>query len=60
MPENGKAVAVARGGPMDGSILGPAHAERYEIRMKDKTVHLYLRSEAISAERVDFHHAGRL
>jgi hypothetical protein len=59
MPED-DAVAIAWGGPMDGTTLGPARAERYEIRMEDGTVHAYLRSEATVPEGVAFHHAGRV
>lgn len=29
--------AVARGGPMDGSVLGLADAERYEVVMTDRS-----------------------
>lgn len=40
---SGQAVAV--GGPLDGTVLGDdGRAERYEVRMADGTVHLYVRS----------------
>lgn len=29
--------AVARGGPVDGTVLGSGDAEAYEVRMADRT-----------------------
>lgn len=34
---DGRTQAVARGGPMDGQILGLADAESYEVRLADRT-----------------------
>lgn len=36
--------AVARGGPMDGTVLGPADAESYEVRLTDRTRWKYVAS----------------
>jgi hypothetical protein len=60
MPDDDGTVAVAWGGPLDGTPLGPADADRYEVRMADKTVHLYLRSDKTVPHGVVFHHAGRI
>ncbi len=34
--------AVARGGPMDGKVLGPAAADSYEVVMADRTRWVYV------------------
>jgi len=40
--DGGLEYAVARGGPMDGAILGLADAESYEVRAADRTRWKYL------------------
>ena len=60
MSEDDRALAVAWGGPLDGTVLGPAEVERYEVRMADATVHLYLRSARAVPQGVVFDHAGRV
>lgn len=34
--------AVARGGPLDGSVLGDSAAEEFEVVMADGSHHLYV------------------
>lgn len=34
-------VAVAQGGPLDGSVLGAADADRLEVVMADRSRHVY-------------------
>lgn len=60
MPHDDEPVAVAWGGPMDGTVLGPADAERYEVAMADGSRHLYLRSERTVPRGAAFPHAGRI
>ena len=55
-----KQLAVASGGPMDGTSLAATGAERYEVRMADETLHLYLRPDVTVPEGVVFRHAGRI
>ena len=57
--------AVARGGPMDGAILGLADAESYEVRVADRTRWKYVATNEreLLADRswaVVFVSAGRL
>ena len=57
--------AVARGGPMDGVILGLADAESYEVRVADRTRWKYVATSerellADRAWAVVFVSAGRL
>ncbi|WNV74296.1 hypothetical protein [Geodermatophilus sp. DSM 44513] len=37
--------AVARGGPLDGSMLGEATVEEFEVLMADGSRHLYTRTQ---------------
>lgn len=54
---DGQAVAV--GGPLDGTVLGDDRTERYEVRMADGTVHLYVRSSVPPGGRSVYAYAGR-
>ena len=45
---------------MDGTSLAATGAERYEVRMADETLHLYLRPDVTVPEGVVFRHAGRI
>jgi hypothetical protein len=44
MLDDDQRLAVAEGGPMEGVVLGPAGAERYEIRTAAESLHRYMRS----------------
>lgn len=57
--------AVARGGPMDGAVLGLADAELYEVRLSDRTRWSYVATTdrerlADGSEAVVYVSAGRL
>jgi len=52
-------MAVAVGGPLDGTVLGVAEPERYEVRTADDCLHVYLRSERVVADGWAFDYGGR-
>lgn len=59
MPDDDQSLAVAEGGPMDGEVLGPAEVDRYEVRMADESLHLYIRSVRAVPQGLAFYYAGR-
>jgi hypothetical protein len=52
--------ALAEGGPADGTDLGEAGPEAYEIVMADRTQHRYLRTAEALRGRVVYRWAGRV
>jgi hypothetical protein len=52
--------AVAEGGPVDGTDLGPAGPESYEIVMADRSRHRYLRTAQTRGATVVYRWAGRV
>lgn len=47
--------AVARGGPLDGSMLGEATVEKFEVVMADGSRHLYARTDEWSLSAPGVH-----
>ncbi len=51
--------AVAVGGPLDGTVLGTATAERFQVQMADGSIHLYVRSRQPAAGSQPYDYNGR-
>ena len=52
--------AIAQGGPADGTDLGEAGPESYEVVMLDRSRHTYLRTAEVSQGGVLYRWAGRV
>lgn len=51
--------AVAEGGPADGRKLGDGSAHAYEVRLVDRTTHVYVRTPRVLGAARVYVYAGR-